>query len=127
MKQRIKRMITAAALPAAVLGLVVAGPSASATTALAPLPCHASMSNSHPKDYTTTNVLVRTASYAKVKTVAHYRTTNTPHSGKANRRGRASIPYHISRATPGYKVKVSVHVTKGNRTGNCSTSFTPHR
>ncbi len=85
------------------------------------------MSNSHPKDYTTTDVRVSTANYAKVKTVAHYRTTKTTHYRKASSRGRASIPYYISGATPGYKVKVSVRVTKGSRTGDCSTSFTPHR
>jgi hypothetical protein len=37
-----------------------------------------------------------------------------------------SIRYNIKGATPGYKVKVSVSVKKGSRTGSCSTSFTPH-
>jgi hypothetical protein len=84
------------------------------------------MSNSHPKDYTTTQVRVHTATFAAVKTVAHYRTTNTTHHGTAGRKGNLSIPYYISGATPGYRVKVSVTVTKGSRTGSCSTSFTPH-
>jgi hypothetical protein len=91
-----------------------------------PLPCSASMSNSHPKDYTTTQVRVHTATFAAVKTVAHYRTTNTTHHGTAGRKGNLSIPYYISGATSGYRVKVSVTVTKGSRTGSCSTSFTPH-
>ena len=42
-----------------------------------PLACSATMSNSHPKDYTTTKVRVHTGNFASVKTVAHYRTTNT--------------------------------------------------
>jgi hypothetical protein len=91
-----------------------------------PLPCSASMSNSHPKDYTTTKVQVHTATFAAVKTVAHYRTTNTTHRGTAGHKGNLSIPYYISGATPGFKVKVSVTVKKGSRTGSCSTSFTPH-
>jgi hypothetical protein len=56
----------------------------------------------------------------------HYRTTNTTHHGTAGRKGNVSIAYHISDATPGFKVKVSVTVKKGSRTGSCSTSFTPH-
>ena len=91
-----------------------------------PLACSATMSNSHPRDYTTTKVQVHTGNFASVKTVAHYRTTNTTHHGTAGRKGNVSIPYYISGATPGYKVKVSVTVRKGSRTGSCSTSFTPH-
>lgn len=91
-----------------------------------PLACGASMSNSHPEDYTTTQVRVRTGNFAAVKTVAHYRTTNTTHHGTAGRKGNVSIPYYISGATPGYRVKVSVTVRKGSRSGSCSTSFTPH-
>ena len=91
-----------------------------------PLPCSASMSNSHPKDFTTTKVRVHTGTFAAVKTVAHYRTTNTTHRGTAGHKGNLSIPYHISGATPGFRVKVSVSVKKGSRTGSCSTSFAPH-
>jgi hypothetical protein len=91
-----------------------------------PLPCTASMSNSHPKDFTTTKVRVHTGTFAAVKTVAHYRTTKTTHRGTAGRKGNLSLPYYISGATPGYRVKVSVTVKKGSRTGSCSTSFTPH-
>ena len=42
-------------------------------------------------------------------------------------KGNVSITYIIKGATPGYRVKVSVSVKKGSRTGSCSTSFTPHR
>jgi hypothetical protein len=91
-----------------------------------PLPCSASMSNSHPRDHTTTSVRVHTGTFAAVKTVAHYRTTNTTHRGTAGRKGNLSLPYRISDATPGFRVKVSVTVKKGSRTGSCSTSFTPH-
>ncbi len=85
------------------------------------------MSKTHPADYTTVYVRVRTASLAKVVTVAHYRTTNHKKSRKAGRAGRANVPYYISGATPGFKVKVSVRVSRNGRTGSCSTSFTPHR
>ena len=93
----------------------------------APLTCRASMSDGTPQQYSNTNVRVTTASYARVKTVAHYKTTNTAHSGKANSQGRATIGYYISGATPGYRVHVDVTVTKNGRTGHCATSFVAHR
>ena len=118
-----------AALPAVALTLAFAGaaPASASPAKPAPLPCHASMSNTHPADYTTVDVQVRTAGLAKVVTVAHYRTTNHQKKRKANAAGRAKVPYYISGATPGYKVKVTVKVSKGGRSGSCSTSFTPHR
>ena len=85
------------------------------------------MSKTHPADYTTVYVRVRTASRARVVTVAHYKTTNHKKSRKANTSGQASVPYYISGATPGFKVKVSVRVSRNGRTGSCSTAFTPHR
>jgi hypothetical protein len=100
-----------------------------ATTAApaAVLRCHASMSNSRPKDYTTIYVNVGTIRYAGVTTVAHYKTVNTKHTGKANAEGNARIGYYISGATPGYRVNVNVTVTSGRSRGSCSTSFIPHR
>lgn len=85
------------------------------------------MSASSPKDYTTTDAHVHTASRAYVTTVAHYRTTSTKHHAYAGRRGNATIAYYISGATPGYKVKVTVTVVSGSRAASCSMSFTPQR
>jgi hypothetical protein len=115
------------ALPAAAaaLALVAVSP-ASASPAVKRLPCRASMSNAHPPDYTTTKVRVRTGDNARVVTVAHYRTVNHKKVRHANGRGRATVPYYISGATPGYRVRVTVRVTRGDRSGSCSTSFTPH-
>ena len=122
--------LSAVATPAvstpAVAAPAVAAPAVAAPVSAA-LPCHASMSNSRPRDYTTTYVLVHTTGYASVTTVAHYRTTNHKKTGTAGRRGNASIGYYISGATPGYKVVVSVRVVHGDRSGSCSTSFIPHR
>ena len=117
-----------ALIATAAAGSLAAAPASGAVAAThAPaLPCSASMSNSHPKQYTTVKVNVHTAAFAGVTTVAHYRTTNTKHHGTAGRRGNVSISYYISGATPGYKVKVSVSVVKGSRHGSCSMSFTPH-
>jgi hypothetical protein len=117
------------ALPAAALALALVGAAPASATPAKPksLPCTASMSNSRPKDYTTTYVRVRTADLAKVITVAHYRTTNHKKTAKAGTKGRVSVPYYISGATPGYRVKVTVNVSRSGRSGSCSTSFTPHR
>jgi hypothetical protein len=120
------RILITATAASAVTASGLTGGAALATAAKA-LPCSASMGNSHPADYTTTKVQVHTAAFAKVTTVAHYKTTNTKHQGTAGRKGNLSISYYISGATPGYKVKVSVTVVKGSQHGSCSTSFTPHR
>ncbi len=106
--------------------LATAVPAGAASTAK-PLPCHASMSNSRPADFTTTDVRVKTAAHAGVTTVAHYRTVNRKHHRTANSAGKATVPYHISGATPGFRVVVKVYVSKGSRKGSCSTSFLPHR
>jgi hypothetical protein len=117
-----------AAIPAALIALTLAGaaPASASPARPRPLPCHASMSNRHPADYTTVYVRVRTASLARVVTVAHYKTTNHRKSREANGAGRARVPYYISGATPGYTVNVSVRVSRNGRSGSCSTSFTPH-
>jgi hypothetical protein len=85
------------------------------------------MSNSHPAQYTTTDVRVRTAARAYVTTVAHYKTVNRTYHRHANASGRATVPYYISGATAGRKVVVKVYVSRPGRKGHCSTSFTPHR
>jgi len=105
--------------------LPTAHPTTAKPVAPPPLTCTASMSNSTPSDYSTTDVLVATAPDAGVTTTAHYKTTDTTHTAVADSTGHADIPYRISRATPGYTVTVDVAVTSGARTGSCSTSFTP--
>ena len=110
----------------AVSAIVAAGGPASASPAKA-LACHASMSNSRPADYTTTDVRVRTVARAGVTTVAHYRTVNRKYHRTASASGHATVPYYISGATAGFKVVVDVYVHKAGRSGKCSTSFVPHR
>jgi hypothetical protein len=124
MKRYIAGVLVTLAAPAA--GAIFAASPATAAPA-AVLRCHASMSNSRPKDYTTIYVNVGTVRYAGVTTVAHYKTVNREHTGKANAEGNAKISYYISGATPGYQVNVSVTVTSGRSHGTCSTSFIPHR
>ena len=134
MKRFATRTFAALAAPAAAGALLLAPPASAATAAVtrtaaptATLRCHASMSNSRPKDYTTIYVNVSTVRYAGVATVAHYKTVNRQHTGQANVHGSASIRYYISGATPGYRVNVSVTVWSGRSRGACSTSFIPHR
>ena len=85
------------------------------------------MSDSTPKQYSNVYVLVKTKARAYVHTVAHYKTSTTTKNGRANSTGHASLKYYISGATPGYRVHVSVTVTKNGHHGYCSTSFVPHR
>ena len=130
MKRYVAGALAALAAPTAGVMFAVSPATAASTAPAAPaaaLRCHASMSDSRPKDYTTIYVNVGTVRYAGVTTVAHYKTVNREHTGKANAEGNAKIGYYISGATPGYKVVVSVRVVRGDRSGNCSTSFIPHR
>lgn len=119
---RIRLALVAAA---ATLSGLIAAPAAPAEAAA--LTCTASMSDATPKQYSNVYVRVRTSAYARVRTVAHYKTTNTVKRATASSAGRASLRYYISRATPGYRVRVDVTVTKNGRSRSCSTSFVPHR
>lgn len=102
----------------------VSAPAGAAT----PLKCRASMSDSNPKQYTNVFVQVRTGKpNANVKTVAHYKTTDTVKKRRSNSKARANVKYYISGATPGYRVKVDVTVTKNGKKRTCSTAFTPHK
>jgi hypothetical protein len=128
---------SASAVPAIALILTLAAPAvpasaspASPVRAMAPaarLKCHASMTNSRPRDYTSTGVKVSTVPFARIKTVAHYRTVTHPKYRTANAHGRRTVWYYISGATPGYRVVVDVYVSRHRHTGSCSTSFTPRR
>ena len=120
-------LAASAATVALFAAIPASGASAAVATPARSLPCHASMSDSYPADYTTTYVEVHTAGYGAVTTIAHYRTTNHKKTGTAGKKGNASIGYYISGATPGYKVVVSVRVARGKRSGSCSTWFIPRR
>ena|SRR5579859_3357537 len=124
MRNKLVGIAAITAVPGLAVALAFGGASASA--AQRSVQCQARMSDSHPADYTTIKVLVRTAKFANVRTRAHYRTTTTTHYRTADSRNQATIPYYISGATPGYRVRVSVRVAKDGRTGYCRTFFTPH-
>jgi hypothetical protein len=114
----------------AAVALAIASPAiASAPSEAAkPLPCRAHMDKTHPADNSTVHVIVKTAPQANARAVAHYKTTSTGHSRRADKHGNTSIPFDIGSATPGFLVKVTVTVTKkGRPAGSCKTSFRPHR
>jgi hypothetical protein len=123
--RRFVRLLSLVVVLAATEGIAAALPAHAAPTS--PLACHALMSNAHPTDYSTTDVLVTTVGGAAVTTVAHYASTTTAHHATASAAGKAVIAYKISRATPGFRVVVSVKVQKGARSGSCVTSFTPQK
>jgi hypothetical protein len=90
--------------------------------------CAVKMSNSKPRQYSNTWVNVsKVGSKAKVETLAHYKTTKTRKKATASSKGKASLKYYISGATPGKSVKVTVTAKKGKTTWKCSTSFKPKR
>jgi hypothetical protein len=81
----------------------------------------------HPADETSVGIRVRTIPDARIKVVAHYKTTNHSKVAHAGANGRRTVWYDISGATPGYRVKVDVRVSRHGKKGSCSTWFTPRR
>ncbi len=126
MDKRLPTAMAAASALTLTLGIPLASASVRPVAASSSgLPCHASMTNYHPRDYTSTGVKVRTAPYADIETAAHYKTTTHRKYATAGSTGRWTIWYYISGATPGYKVVVKVHVRKGSEKRTCSMWFTP--
>lgn len=121
-----------AAATAASAALILPAGVAQASTAP---PCHASVSNGSPKDYTTVVVYVNTTpgSGTRITTAAHYKTVTTTHTfgdpkaPKGQRQADARTSYYISGAKTGYKVAVDVTVRIGSRSSSCATSFTPRK
>lgn len=92
----------------------------------------ATVSNSAPRDNTTVIVsgkLLRNGSgVAGVTMIAtwHYKTTTSECAGGPSAGdGLVSCSRYISRATPGFTVRVDVRASYQGRTFNASTSFTP--
>ena len=108
--------------------LALAGPAAHAAV-VAPAGagrCVASVSPSNPRQYSYVDVNVRgVGKGARVRTTAHYKTTDTRRETRADKNGRASTEYYISGATVGYRVYVDVWAKKGTSTWTCRTSFVP--
>jgi hypothetical protein len=136
MSNRLLSGTTVAAIPVAAFLLTAALSVPASATSERPAPavvqaarltCIASMTNSHPADYTSTGVKVSTTAFARIETVAHYKTVTHPKYATANGAGKQTVWYYISGATPGYRVVVDVYVSRNGRNGSCSTSFTPHR
>jgi hypothetical protein len=105
-------------------GLLSPAPAGADASAKA-LECHASVSNAHPSDGSTTIVHVETVAKARVTTSARYRTTTNTKLTKANEHGSASTSYNVSDATKGFRVIVTVRVHRANRSGACRTSYMP--
>lgn len=100
-------------------------PSETPTETATALHCSAKMSNTRPKQNSVVYLNVKTVAAASVSATAHYSSTDTTKTGKANGSGVASIAFRIGRASTSYEVVVEVTVTKGGDSGTCSTSFTP--
>lgn len=106
-------------------GVPVPVPASSRPTSPTALSCSAGVDDASPAQYSTIHVVVHTSSGAAVTATAHYKTTQTSHSGQAAADGSASIAFAISRATAGFHVIVDITVALGGRTNQCSTGFTP--
>lgn len=88
-------------------------------------------SPSNPKKYTHVKIYCTVkdgngnpVSGASIKTVAHYKTTNTTQYGTTDSDGKAAIDYSIANATAGYRVVVDVTATCNGKMATTSTSFT---
>ncbi len=92
----------------------------------------ASVSNPTPAQYSTVTVYVvvtdqagKPIEGATVTTTAHYKSSDTAHSGVTGADGKVAIDYRISRATKGFTVRVNVVAEKSGVVGRGETAFTP--
>ena len=125
MRSFVKGLIVATIVAVGSTGLLAPAAEAAGPTTKK---CTATVSTSRPYQYSTLTVNVANVpGSVTVTTSAKYKTTTTKHTAKSTSRGKASVPYKISRATPNYKVVVSVTANKGTQKYACSTSFTPRK
>ena len=139
MKRTLSKLATTVAASSAALlipaGIAQASIPPHPAVPLAAPPCHASVSNTAPKDYSTVIVYVNTTPgpSTRVTTAAHYKTVTTiktttdPKAPKGRPQPDARTSYYISDAKPGFKVVVDATVRIGTRSSSCATSFTPKR
>lgn len=111
------------------LMLAVLAPAAQASRTLR---VSASISNHHPRQYTTVTARCRAHDQngRAIKGVRcvftwHYKTISHAIVRRTNSRGRCSSTRYISGATIGYKVVIRIHCTWRGQTKNCSTWFIP--
>jgi hypothetical protein len=120
LRQRLAGVSTVVLLAAS--PVLVAAPSQAAAPT-----CRASMSDATPSQYSDVWVNVSSVANGKVRTVAHYKTTDTVHFANTGSDGKVGVKYYISGSTPGFRVYVDVSVTgPAGATGSCRTSFVPH-
>jgi hypothetical protein len=139
MKRTLSKLATTVAASSAALlipaGIAQASIPPHPAVPLAAPPCHASVSNTAPKDYSTVIVYVNTTPgpSTRITTAAHYKTVTTiktttdPKAPKGRPQPDARTSYYISDAKPGFKVVVDATVRIGTRSSSCATSFTPKR
>ena len=139
MKRTLSKLATTVAASSAALlipaGIAQASIPPHPAVPLAAPPCHASVSNTAPRDYSTVIVYVNTTPgpSTRITTAAHYKTVTTiktttdPKAPKGRPQPDARTSYYISDAKPGFKVKVDATVRIGARSSTCSTSFTPRK
>jgi hypothetical protein len=90
-----------------------------------PLHCSAVASSARPQQNTVDRIRVATVSGAAVVANAAFESSKVVVSTRSNAFGLARADFQVGAATVGFKVKVSVSVSKGGRSGSCVTSFTP--
>jgi hypothetical protein len=100
-----------------------AGPAPSS----AAIHCKASVSSRRPADDSAVGIHVKTVPAAHIRTAAHFKSASRIKRARAGASGRHTIWYRIGRATPGYRVRVSVLVFAGRQSASCTTWFTPRK
>jgi hypothetical protein len=89
------------------------------------LQCSATVSNARPEHRSTVDVRVKTAAQARVTATAHFKASRVGETARADSAGRAKLAFKVGNAPYGVKVVVAITVSKGKRTGACTTSFRP--
>jgi hypothetical protein len=106
-------------------GMAATANSAAGAAIAARPSCTATVTKRYPVDGSSVGVRVKTAPSARIAVAAHYEYTTRKKAGRANLNGRRTFWYHVDSATPGFRIKVDVTVSRDGRKASCSTWFTP--
>jgi hypothetical protein len=118
-------IIAAVSTPAAHPGRTTADRKTASTAARAPLTCHARASQTRPRDHGTVRIRIHTVPHAQVTAIRLRPERSWSAAGQSSKTGERRFRLRVGGAAPGVRLVVTVHVSKGGRSGSCRASMWP--
>ncbi len=102
-------------------------PASAATPTPSPLTATVSVTRKHPLAGTKVGVTVLTVPNARITVVAHFQASDRKKAAHADAGGEHTFWYRLGNATPGYRVRVNVHVFANGHQLARRAWFTPRQ